>query len=97
MAANRSSRADVRNPLMALPSARLVDGLGDDAREALRSILLDIRQDARTRAEACWRAHKGPMALYWKVVSVYAGHIARLLRQAEVRARQATREKRGTS
>lgn len=27
-----------------------------------------------------WGRHKAPMALYWKVVGVYAGHIARALR-----------------
>lgn len=83
----RSSRAEVRNPLMALPSVSLLDELSDDAREALRAILLNIRDDARVRAETCWRRHKAPMALYWKVVAVYAGHIARLLRRSEVQAR----------
>ena len=83
----RSSRAEVRNPLMALPSVSLLDELGDDAREALRAILLDIHDDARLRAETCWRRHKAPMALYWKVVAVYAGRIDRLLRRSEVQAR----------
>lgn len=30
--------------------------------------------------EKSWRTHKAPMALYWKCVAVYAGHIARLCR-----------------
>ena len=50
------------------------------AREALRGALLDLRKDAARRAQHQWRRNKGPMALYWKVVSVYAGHIARALR-----------------
>ena len=39
MRANRFNRAEVRNPLMALPSVAVIDGLGDDAREALRASL----------------------------------------------------------
>lgn len=50
------------------------------ARIALRAALLDLRADALRRAELQWRRHKAPMALYWKVVGVYAGHLARSLR-----------------
>ena len=42
---------------------------------------MDIRQDAKNRAESCWRKHKAPMALYWKVLAVYSGHLARMLRE----------------
>lgn len=52
------------------------------AREALRLALVDLRSDALARAEHCWGRHKAPMALYWKVVGVYAGHLARALRGA---------------
>jgi hypothetical protein len=76
----RSSQAEVRNPVLGLPGAAALAGLSDDSRAALRAVLLDIKTDARARSEACWRRHKGPMALYWKVRAVYAGHIARLLR-----------------
>ena len=50
------------------------------ARIALRAALLDLRADALRRAELQWRRHTAPMALYWKVVGVYAGHLARSLR-----------------
>jgi hypothetical protein len=76
----RSSRADVRNPLMQLPSARQIAALSPEARAALRNLLLELRADARQRAEKCWRTHKAPMAAYWKAVAVYAGHTARLAR-----------------
>lgn len=76
----RSSQAEVRNPVVGLPGAAALAGLDNNSRAALRAVLLDIKSDARARAEVCWRRHKGPMALYWKVLSVYAGHIARLLR-----------------
>lgn len=49
------------------------------ARAALRGALLDLRADALRRAETQWRRHKAPMALYWKVVGVYAGHLARAI------------------
>lgn len=76
----RSSRPDVRNPLLALPAASEIACLPVEAKRALRNLLLDIRCDAQARAEKCWRQHKAPMAAYWKAVSVYAGHTARLAR-----------------
>lgn len=76
----RSVRPDVRNPVLALPSAARLRDLTPDAREALRYVLRDIAADARARAETSWRRHKAPMAAYWKAVAVYAGHIARALR-----------------
>lgn len=81
MMAIRSNRADVRNPILALAGARAaIDGLDDAPRAALRTILLAIQADARDRAEKCWRTHKAPMAVYWKALGVYAGHIARALK-----------------
>ena len=50
-----------------------------DSREALRDALLSLRTDALRRAELQWKRHKAPMALYWKVVGVYAGHLARAI------------------
>lgn len=76
----RSSLSAVRNPLLALAAAHGVAGLPPEAKAALRALLLGIRADARLRAEECWRKHKAPMAAYWKAVSVYAGHAARLAR-----------------
>ena len=56
------------------------EALPPPAREALREALLDLRADALARAQVQWARHKAPMALYWKVVGVYAGHLARALR-----------------
>lgn len=80
MSTTRSTRAEVRNPVLALPSAVKLKALSPEAREALREVLGDIALDARERAEKCWRSHKAPMAAYWKAVSVYAGHTRRALR-----------------
>lgn len=53
--------------------------LSPDARKALRDALCDLRTDALSRAELCWTRHKAPMALYWKCVGVYAGHLAKAI------------------
>jgi hypothetical protein len=76
----RSNQVTVRNPLLALEAAQRVATLPPEARAALRALLREIAQDARQRAEKCWKTHKAPMAAYWKAVAVYAGHAARIAR-----------------
>lgn len=76
----RSAIAAVRNPLLGLPSADAIRSLAPEAKAALRALLLDMATDAAQRAEKCWRKSKAPMAAYWKAVSVYAKHAARLAR-----------------
>jgi len=81
MSEARSNRADVRNPVVALPSAGKLRDLDPVAKEALRAALVEMAADARARADKCWRTHKAPMAVYWKCVAVYSGHFARFLRR----------------
>lgn len=76
----RSKRAEVRNPVLLLPSVAALRSLNPDTRAALSAAFRDIQTDARVRADKCWKTHKAPMALYWKAVGVYAGHIARSLK-----------------
>jgi len=76
----RSIQADVRNPLLRLPSAQAIQNLSPECRAAIGLLLADIALDARQRADKCWRTHKAPMAAYWKAVSVYAGHARKLTR-----------------
>src|SRR3546814_1485239 len=73
----RSARAEVRNPILALPAAARLAELSEKERETLIAILLDIKTDATDRANVCWKKHKAPIAAYWKAVSVYSGHIVR--------------------
>ena len=54
--------------------------LPQPARDALRNALYDLRHEALDRAQLSWVRHKAPMAYYWKVVAVYAGHLARTLK-----------------
>jgi hypothetical protein len=75
----RSTRAEVRNPVLALPSVSALRDLDPAAQTALRALLLDLQRDARDRAERSWRSHKPPLAAYWSAVGVYAGHIARAI------------------
>lgn len=69
-----------RNPLSELPAFQALRDVDPDSRRLLRVLLWELRRDAAGRAEDSWRRHKGPMAAYWRAVSVYAGHIARGLR-----------------
>lgn len=69
-AGDKALKAAWRETFAALPA---------EARAALRAALLSLRADALARAQLQWRRHKAPMALYWKVVGVYAGHIARAI------------------
>ncbi len=80
----RSTLREVRNPVLALPSASRLTHLPEPARAALEALLREIQADARLRAEKCWQTHKAPMALYWKAVGVYAGHLARASRTQSI-------------
>ena len=83
MTAARSNLREVRNPALKLPAAkRLAAFLADkpELRAEFGALLRDLRAEALTEAEKCWRRHKGPMAAYHKGVGVYAGHFARVLK-----------------
>jgi hypothetical protein len=78
--AQRSVSAEVRNPLLGLQAAKGLKSLSPEVRKALRELLMELRAEAHAKAEASWLKRKGPMAVYFRAVAVYAGHIARLLR-----------------
>lgn len=44
---DRSNRAEVRNPVLALPSVRALQALDPDLRALLVNLLKDLRSDAR--------------------------------------------------
>lgn len=77
---DRSNRADVRNPILKLAAAEKIQKLPAPVRQVLRDLFMELRRDAQTKADECWRKHKAPMAVYWKACAVYSGHIARALR-----------------
>lgn len=78
-AVERSNLREVRNPVLAHPAARRLQSLDPSVRLMLRDLFREIALDARERAAEAWARHKAPMAVYWKAVSVYSGHIAKVL------------------
>ncbi|ALH82943.1 hypothetical protein [Sphingopyxis macrogoltabida] len=89
---DRSARAEVRNPVLALPAMHRLAELSEEESGAVIAVMLDLKADAAERAQECWRRHKGPMAAYWKAVSVYAGHTAKALRRLSALRAQSTGE-----
>jgi len=77
----RSSRAEVRNPILMLPSMQKLMSLPAGERLEIAGLLDELSKDAGERAQKSWRQNKGPMAAYWKAVSVYAKHIRAALRR----------------
>jgi len=75
----RSNRPEVRNPVLRLDAARRLKNMNAEAKCELRQVLLDLRAEAKLEGDRAWRRSKYMMAAYWKVVAVYAGHIARAL------------------
>jgi phage-related protein len=78
---SRSALREIRNPLLALPAFQELRDLPNDSRAKLRVALIALSRDANDRAEKSWKQKKGPMAVYWKAVGVYAKHTARCLAQ----------------
>jgi hypothetical protein len=71
----RSQRREVRNPILALPSAQRLLDLPGAERQVIYALLKELCEDARGRAQTSWRQNKGPMAAYWKAVGAYANHL----------------------
>ncbi len=80
MSPSRSSRREVRNPVLALPAMAQLQALPTDARLAIVAAMDDLSRDAAARAQVSWASNKGPMAAYWKAVSVYAKHFRAAVR-----------------
>lgn len=72
--------AEISNPVLRLQSAAAIQALPPDARAALKAVLMDLRRQSAAKAQLDWKRNKGMTAAYWKAVSIYAGHIARLCR-----------------
>jgi len=72
-----------KNPLMKLPAMQKLMALPASPEKILiEQLLREIRAMANDEAERSWRARKGPMAAYYRVVSTYARHIAQALRKS---------------
>jgi hypothetical protein len=78
---SRSSRPDVRNPILRCPEA--IAALAEcppEARAALSRALSALSREWLATANKCWKTHKPPMATYWKANAANARHIALALR-----------------
>jgi len=85
--AARTTRREVRNPLLTLPAVAQLRQMPTETQDALRAVLRQLSEQAARKAEHSWRTKKAPMAAYWKAVSVYAKHTARVLGAARATAR----------
>lgn len=68
------------NPCLRLDAVKEIFEISRDAQEALSLVLVDLHIDAKKRAENCWKKCKPPLAAYWKGVSVFARHLAQVIR-----------------
>jgi hypothetical protein len=84
----RSAKIEVRNPVLALPSARRILDLPPEIRRPLGILLRELAAEADAKAEETWRARKGIMAAYWRAVATYAKHLARAIDPAAERHRE---------
>jgi hypothetical protein len=84
----RSSRIEVRNPVLGLPAAvEALQALDPQQRAALRVVLLEIRKQARAREAESYRKRKGPMVSYWMAAATYLKHTANALGRQHQRQR----------
>jgi hypothetical protein len=81
----RSAKREVRNPVLLLPAAKNILELPIEARRPLGILLRQLADQANEQAQTSWKANKGIMAAYWKAVSVYAKHLARVIDPASAR------------
>lgn len=89
----RSSRHDVRNPMIALPEVMDFARLPPGALEAMRVALHAISKVSRVKAEALWKSKKAVSAAYWKAKSVDSRHLALAIKRLQPRASPTARRK----
>lgn len=73
----RSSRREVRNPVLRLAATQtIIEDIPPDVRRLLGTLLRQLANQAAAEGEKCWGGGKAMMGAYWRVVSVYSRHIA---------------------
>jgi len=78
---NRSNQPEVRNPVLALPAMAAILQLSVDQREIISQLFVELRNQAKQRANRSWNQRKAMMAAYWSITATYAGHAARAIRR----------------
>jgi hypothetical protein len=82
----RSSHPHVRNPILALESARRLRILLNQnpaVKAEMIALLRELRAVCRTQDANAYRRRKGPMTSYWMASGTYVGHIAHALNRKE--------------
>jgi hypothetical protein len=75
----RSSRADVRNPVLRLPEAAALAEwcrAHPDGAALLRGLIRALSRSSHADADRSWAKRKGFAAFYWRAMGIYARHIA---------------------
>ncbi|MDE1905144.1 MAG: hypothetical protein KGH75_01655 [Rhodospirillales bacterium] len=84
----RSAAAETRNPILRLPAMQaMIDQLSPETRRLLGDLLRQLAEQSACEGERCWRRGKAVMGAYWRVVSVYAKHIAHAIDRRSDRPR----------
>lgn len=79
MSADRSARAEVRNPILALPAAAELLALPVEQRRILKRVLRQLKTQCREQEANAYAKRKGPMVAYWMAAGTYCGHIANVM------------------
>jgi hypothetical protein len=80
---DRSSRREVRNPILGLPAARQI--MSDASPEAqlarlwLWRLLRELNEQCRGNEVVAYGKRKGPMTNYWMSAATYVKHISHIL------------------
>jgi hypothetical protein len=76
---SRSARREVRNPVLALPSAPFVQALPVEIRAPLGDCLRQLAREANAEDRAAWQGAGWRDSGYWSTAAVYAQHLARAI------------------
>jgi uncharacterized membrane protein len=75
----RSSRPDVRNPILSLPAALELLALPRAQRLIMKRLLRELKAQCREQERRAYSQRKGPLTAYWMAAGTYAGHVAAVL------------------
>ncbi|WP_137917207.1 hypothetical protein [Hydrogenophaga sp. 2FB] len=86
----RSSKPDVRNPLLAIPEVQEEFArLTPESRRALENALRALSRVFHKKGDEAWAKRKPPIAAYWRASGVNARHLALAARATSLQLDQA--------
>ncbi len=77
----RSSRPEVRNPLLALPAAielRELLAANPELRATFKRLARQLKGQCREQEANAYARRKGPLTSYWMSTGTWSGHLANL-------------------